>query len=343
MMMYGMTRQACVEPLSKLPESAYEDPLCSKAIFVWDHLACGTSITLGSCGWRFGNAIYQTTPLAVCLFRTKYLYSMTSSASQNGRDHCKRPTVYSQFVCSCHHLTESFSQEVLPSAKPSPRQNAVRRTHPGPRHVAAFAHTSRRYTWSGTHLHPGTSVTRCRQVLRGNGKRARSGQTRGSRMARNTNAHSCRRGTCDLRDCVCRVGNPLFFWCCSFALQGLLFCPSPGPKWVPLCLLRKTTSLGLLLVACWRRVCVDRGATGVNGFADTSVRTGPGPKLPTCFQGYAADEAHVGRARGFVDICGDGNRLWLIQRSIATLLLAAWRAGGIKMADVFLVRGRVDL
>lgn len=92
-------------------------------------------------------------------------------------------------------------------------------------------------------------------------------------------AHSCGHATCDLRDCVCRVGNPLFFRCCSFALQGLLFCPSPGPKWVPLCVLGKKTSLGLLLVACWRRVRVDRGATGVNGFADTSVRTGPGPKL----------------------------------------------------------------
>ena len=69
--------------------------------------------------------------------------------------------------------------------------------------------------------------------------------------------------------------------------------------------------MGLLLVACWRRVCVDRGATGVNGFADTSVRTGPGPKLQRVFfQGHAADEeeARLGRARGFVDICGDGNR-----------------------------------
>lgn len=74
-----------------------------------------------SCGWRFGSAIYQTTPLAFCPFRAKHLGSMTSSAPQNGRDHYKRPTVW-QFVCSCNHLTQASSQKVLPSAKQNPRQ-----------------------------------------------------------------------------------------------------------------------------------------------------------------------------------------------------------------------------
>jgi hypothetical protein len=188
----------------------------------------------------------------------------------------------------CTHPKQALAQKAFrhpPSQTRDKRSQGVRRTHPGPRHVAAFAPHIPRLHLEWDSPPPGTSVTRrpASAPWSLKWKSARYGYPRFQNAPRNANAHSCGYTTCDLRDCVCRVRNPLFFRQCSFALQGLFLCPSPGAKWVPLCLLRKKTSLGLLLVACWRRVCVDRGATGVNGFADTSVRTGPGPKLQRVF------------------------------------------------------------
>ena len=131
--MYGVTGPACLEPLSKFTGSAYEDPLCSnvRAISVWDHLAYGTSITFAAAVWCFSSAIYQTTfestRLAVCLFRTKYLDSMTSYAPQNGRDRANDPW-FGQFVYSRHYFTQSerSHRKLFAIRQAKPETNAVK-------------------------------------------------------------------------------------------------------------------------------------------------------------------------------------------------------------------------
>ena len=179
--------------------------------------------------------------------------------------------------------TESFS----PSAKPNPRQTQSRSQE-----NASRAQTSRGVRTTHPAVTPGVGLTSTRHVR----------DTPPGKCSVELEVEECALWVPEVPECAQERERPFvqvhdmrfarlrmqgskssFFRHCSFALQGLFLCPSPGAKWVPLCLLRKKTSLGLLLVACWRRVCVDRGATGVNGFADTSVRTGPGPKLQRVF------------------------------------------------------------
>ena len=164
--MYGVTGPACLEPLSKFTGSAYEDPLCSnvRAISVWDHLAYGTSITFAAAVWCFSSAIYQTTfestRLAVCLFRTKYLDSMTSYAPQNGRDRANDPwfgSLYAAVTTSPEPsvLTERFS----PSAKPNPRQ-----TQSKSQENASRAQTCRGVRTTHPAVTPGVGLTSTRHV-----------------------------------------------------------------------------------------------------------------------------------------------------------------------------------
>jgi hypothetical protein len=164
--------------------------------------------------------------------------------------------------------------------KQKPETDKVRRTHPGPRHCRGVrAHFPRLHLeWDSPP--PGTSVTRRPANAPWKWKSA-------------PEVPECQERDCGTRHAICEIayaGSKSLFTA-VLRCRGFLTIRSLRPKWVPLCLLRKKTSLGLILVACWRRSGINRGATGVNGFADTSVRTGPGPKLQRVFfQGHAADE-----------------------------------------------------
>lgn len=99
-----------------------------------------------------------------CLPIPDQLGSMTSCTPRHGRDRANDPW-FGQFVYSRHYFTQSErSHRKLfrhpPSQTRDKRSQGVRRTHPGPRHVAAFAPHIPRLHLEWDSPPPGTSVTR---------------------------------------------------------------------------------------------------------------------------------------------------------------------------------------
>ena len=209
-----------------LSAATFEQSLCGT------NLECGTSITLVAGIWRFGSAIYQTTSLTfyLLLFRTRYLDSMTSCTPTNGRDRCR--TTHTLAICMQPATTTLPKRAYVfteggfrhpPSKNPTQTKSGERIQGPdmSRRSRTLPAVTPGVGLTSTRHVRDTVESYAARQVLRGSGKSAPEVP---ECQERECGTHA----TCDLRDCVCRVGIPFY---CSFCAAGAFLLSVPfGPS-----------------------------------------------------------------------------------------------------------------